>query len=483
MQKPWKPIREPAVAGQFYPADPEALKVTVDDLLDRQEGSSVSGEIVAVVAPHAGYPYSGPTAAAAYRAVRRRPYDAVVVMSPSHREAFEGASVYARGSYRTPLGLVPVEEDLARDILSRDPDAHASDAGHRVDPPSLFGLSRLRGEHAIEVQIPFLQETLSDLRIVPIVMAGSDFDLCRGLGQAIAGASRGRRVLIVASSDLYHGYSYDECVRTDAETLGRIEAFDPEEFSRRVERQECQACGSAPITTAMIAARQMGADRAAVVARANSGDVTGAKDGYVVGYGAALFYRSPSGPEEKEESERLTAEQRERLLHIARTAMREAVYGRPLPPLGDLSGPLRIPRGAFVTLEHRGELRGCIGHVYPHLSLAETVQQMAAAAALRDPRFPPVSPDELPEIEVEISALSLPRKVEDVDQICVGRHGLIVHHPDGQGLLLPQVAVERGWDRETFLAHTCRKAGLSRDAWKRPETEISVFSAEVFGER
>lgn len=483
MQKTWKPIREPAVAGQFYPADPDALRAAVRDLLDQQEGTPVSGEIVAVVAPHAGYPYSGPTAAAAYRAIQGRPYDAVVVISPSHREAFEGASVYARGSYRTPLGLVPVEEDLARDILSRNPDTRASDAGHRVAPPSPFGLSHLRGEHAIEVHLPFLQEILPDLRIVPVVMGGGGFDLCRGLGQAIAGALRGRRALIVASSDLYHGYSYDECVRMDAETLSRIEAFEPEEFSRRVERQECQACGSAPITTAMIAARLMGADRAAVVARANSGDVTGEKDGYVVGYGAVLFYRSPSGPDEEEGFERLSTEQREHLLRIARTALREAVYGRPLPPLKDLPGPLRTPRGAFVTLKRRGELRGCIGHVYPHLSLAETVQQMAAAAALRDPRFPPVSPDELPEIEVEISALGLPQKVEKVEQICVGRHGLIVHHPDGQGLLLPQVAAERGWDRETFLAHTCRKAGLPRDAWKSPEAEISVFSAEVFGER
>lgn len=477
MQKAWNPIREPAVAGQFYPAEPDALRSAVDDLLDSRKDPSVAGEIVAVVAPHAGYPYSGSTAAAAYRAIRHRPYDAVVVLSPSHQEMFEGASVYAHGGYRTPLGTVPVEEDLARDILGRDPDVHASNAGHRVAPPS--PLARLRGEHAIEVQLPFLQEAVPDLRIVPIVIAESDFDLCRRLGQAIARASRGRRVLLVASSDLYHGYSYDECIRTDAETLGRIEAFDPEEFSRRVQRQECQACGSAPITTAMVAARGMGADRAAVVARTNSGDATGMKEGYVVGYGAAIFYRSLPGVREEE----LTATQREHLLRIARTAIREALHGRPLSPPEDLPGPLRAPRGAFVTLKHRGELRGCIGHVYPHQSVAETVQQMAVAAALRDPRFPSVSPDELPEIEVEISVLSLPRKVEGVEQIHVGEHGLIVHHPAGQGLLLPQVAVERGWDRETFLAHTCRKAGLPKDAWKRPETEISVFSAEVFGER
>jgi AmmeMemoRadiSam system protein A len=324
-----------------------------------------------------------------------------------------------------------------------------------------------------------------DLRIVPIVMAGPDLDLCRGLGNAIADASRGRDVLVVASSDLYHGHSYGECLRTDRETLDRIEAFDPEAFARRIASQDCQACGSAPITTAMIAARRMGADRAVVVARTNSGDVTGAKGGYVVGYGAALFYRSASASSQESlrASALLTAGEKEHLLHIARTSIREAARDSPLPPLRDLPVALCVPCGAFVTLKRRGELRGCIGHVQPHRSLAETVQQMAVAAALRDPRFTPVSPEELPEIEVEISVLSPPQRIDRAGQIRVGQHGLIIHHPDGQGLLLPQVAVERGWDRETFLAQTCRKAGLPGDAWKNPETEIHTFTAEVFGER
>ena len=477
------PGREPAVAGQFYPADPDALRSTVHEMIEGRETPPVQGAIVAVVAPHAGYAYSGPTAAAAYRAVRGGAFDAVVVLSPSHREAFEGASVFACGNYRTPLGVVPVEEDLARGILGRAPGAFASDAGHRVDPPSPFGPSGIRGEHAVEVQLPFLQETVPCLRIVPIVMSGAGLELCRGLGNAIADAAQGRNVLVVASSDLYHGHSYEDCLRTDEKTLDRIEAFDPEAFERGVGRHDCQACGSAPITTAMIAARRMGADRAVVVARTNSGDQTGVRGGYVVGYGAALFYRSASGFREEAGQAPLTAVEREHLLHIARSAVREAVHGRPLPPLGDLSAALLAPRGAFVTLTRHGELRGCIGQVQPHSPLAEAVQQMAVAAALRDPRFQPVLPKELPEVEVEISALGPPQRIHRPEQIRVGRHGLIVHHPDGQGLLLPQVAVERGWDRETFLAQTCRKAGLPGDAWKKPQTEIHTFSAEVFGER
>ena len=477
-----KPIREPAVAGQFYPADPEALKATVDDLLDRAEVPAIDGEVLALLAPHAGYPYSGEVAAAAYRSVRRNAYDAVVVVCPSHREAFEGASVYARGSYRTPLGLAPVAEELAREILSRAPDACASDAGHSVSSP--FGFGRIRGEHAIEVQLPFLQEAVPDLRIVPIVMADREFPLCQRLGKAIAEASQGRRVLVVASSDLYHGESYEDCARTDAETLERIRAFNPETFAIGVERRDCQACGSAPITVAMVAAREMGARGAAVVARRNSGDVTGVREGYVVGYGAVVFYGDRSDTALKEElPEDLTPAQRAQLLHVARAAIRAALRNAPPPPLRDLPGPLTAPRGAFVTLKKGGELRGCIGQVYPCQSLAEALQRVAVAAALRDPRFDPVAPDELPEVEIEISVLSALRRITRPEDVRVGTHGLIVQHPEGQGLLLPQVAVERGWDRETFLAQTCRKAGLPRNAWKSPEAEVSVFSAEVFGER
>ncbi len=483
MSKARKPVREPAVAGQFYPADPETLRTTVRDLLGGAEAVSIHGEVFGLVVPHAGYPFSGAVAAAAYQTVRHRPFDAVVVICPSHRERFQGASIFRRGSYGTPLGPVGVAEDLAAEILLETPDAFASEAGHRVASASRFDIGGLRGEHAIEVQLPFLQEIIPDLRIVPIVLSDADFTLCARLGSSIARASQGRSVLVVASSDLYHGESYEACCRADEETLQGIRAFNPEAFARDLERRTCQACGGAAITTAMVSAREMGAERTTIVARENSGDVTGRREGYVVGYGAVVFHGSRAEPPPvRDLPPDLPPDLRERLLRLAREAIGAALGRGPAPAAGARPPPLCESRGVFVTLTEGGNLRGCIGQVRPGQPLAQAVQQLAVSAATRDPRFPPVSPDDLPQIRIEISILSPPRRMVRPEDLLVGTHGLIIRRPGGLGLLLPQVAVEHGWDRRTFLCQTCVKAGLPDDAWLSAEAEVSTFTTERFGE-
>jgi AmmeMemoRadiSam system protein A len=177
----------------------------------------------------------------------------------------------------------------------------------------------------------------------------------------------------------------------------------------------------------------------------------------------------------------LTAPEKQSLLALARRTLEAFLARRPLPE-PDLSSPgLSEPRGVFVTFKRGDELRGCIGWVEPHGPLAEGVREMATAAA-EDPRLDPVRADELPAIRIEISALTPPRRVTSPEEIRVGEHGLIVRRGFDSGLLLPQVAVEHRWDRETFLRQTCRKAGLPAEAWKEAGTEIRVFEAEVFGE-
>ena len=171
------------------------------------------------------------------------------------------------------------------------------------------------------------------------------------------------------------------------------------------------------------------------------------------------------------------------MLIIARQALRDRLAGREMPDLNRASDLLREPRGAFVTLRKRGELRRCIGRFESDLPLDRTVAEMAVAAAIHDPRFPPLTGDALGEIEIEISVLSTLTRITDFGQIRVGEHGLVVSRGPHRGVLLPQVATEEGWDRETFLGMTCRKAGLSFDSWKQADIEISIFSAEVFGER
>jgi len=179
----------------------------------------------------------------------------------------------------------------------------------------------------------------------------------------------------------------------------------------------------------------------------------------------------------------LSDEQKRRLIEVARQSLHAAVAGGPPPDLRTDDPELLEPRGAFVTLKRGGQLRGCIGYVEPRVPLIEAVADNARSAALHDPRFTPVAADELPDIELDISALTPLQPVQDVEEIEVGRHGLMISCGPSRGLLLPQVPVEWGWDREEFLAHTCLKAGLPPDAWRQQDTELLCFEAEVFSER
>lgn len=179
----------------------------------------------------------------------------------------------------------------------------------------------------------------------------------------------------------------------------------------------------------------------------------------------------------------LTTEQQRVLLKLARDTITAHLSGGALPKLPDVQGELALKCGAFVTLHKKGMLRGCIGHMVGMKPLVETVQEMAIAAATEDSRFPSVKTDEMKDIDIEISVLSPMKKITDVSEIQVGVHGIMMSQGWRRGVLLPQVATEQGWDRDTFLTHTCYKAGLSPDAWKSPETTIEIFSAQVFDDR
>ena len=468
------PIRPDVLAGSWYPGEPDALRRQVDRFLDLAPEEEVRGEVVALIAPHAGYAYSGPTAAVAYRQVRGRSYDAVVVLAPSHREPFRGASVYAGGSYRTPLGLVSVDSGLADAIVSGGgSDVHAGLAGHRVSPGGA-------GEHSLEIQLPFLQRVLPEVPIVPIVVGAHDLGACRRIAEAIASAAEGRRVLIVASSDLYHGYSRKACVDTDARTLGLVRAMDETSLYGCFEDGKCQACGDGPILIALMAARSLGADRAEILARTNSSDVTGETGGWVVGYGAVAFVAADGG--DPKVDTRVPEEACDELLRIARRSVERCTRGEALSPPESEHPALAESRGVFVTLTLDGRLRGCIGSLVAAAPLGVGVQQMARKAALRDPRFRPVRPEEVEKLHIEISVLTPLRPLDDVLEVEVGRHGLLIAQGNASGVLLPQVPVELGWDRRTFLEQVCRKAGLPTTAYLDDDVRLWTFEAQVFGE-
>ncbi len=464
------PVRPPAVAGQFYPNDARTLGDAVRGYLESAQPVDLDGRLVALLAPHAGYMYSGPVAGWAYRQVKDRALDTVVVLAPSHRVAFRGVSVWPKGAYRTPLGDVLVDEETCRAILG---------AGWPFND-----LADAHGpEHALEVQIPFLQVALQPgWRLVPVIMGSPDLATAQKAAQAIGKAMEGKRALIIASSDLSHFHGAGRAEELDRKAIRHMEAVDPDSLWEEIQAGKTEACGIGPVLVSLAMARAAGARRGTLLRYAHSGDISGERS-RVVGY-AAMAWTAPARAGATRSAPGidlgLTGEERQTLKSIARSAIQCALEGRPLPAVEGITPTLMEPRGAFVTLEKNRQLRGCIGFIEAVKPLHETVREMAEAAAFRDPRFPALRQEEWPQIQIEISVLTPLRQIRDVEEIRVGVHGLYVIQGSHRGLLLPQVATDYGWDRETFLAHTCTKAGLPKDAWKDPQTRIYVFGADVF---
>lgn len=467
-------VRQPAVAGQFYPAQPDQLRQMVDEFLAEAAVPTLPGDVVALVAPHAGYIYSGKVAAHSYAVLKGRKFERVVVIAPSHFEAFRFVSVYNGDAYATPLGNVPVDKDFAAKLVKLNSLIQLSTRGHTP--------AGEQGEHALEVQLPFLQRTLGEFKLVPIVMGEQDYETERALGVALAKMVKGTNTLIVASSDLSHYHPYDEASKMDHKTLKAIEEWDYLSLSENLELRVWEACGGGPIVATMIAAERLGAKQARLLKYANTGDVTGDKS-RVVGYGAVAFMQLAS-QSSKVEAFSLGQKEKDALIALARKSVETAVREKKLyePSASDFP-TLQQERGVFVTLKEKGELRGCIGLIAAEKPLYLGVRDAATSAALRDPRFPPVTAAELPNLEYEISVLTPFHRVLDVKEVRVGRDGLLMIQGRYEGILLPQVPVEQGWDRKVFLEEACLKAGLPRQAWQDEATDIYSFSALVFGER
>jgi AmmeMemoRadiSam system protein B/AmmeMemoRadiSam system protein A len=469
-------VRKPFVAGSFYLADSSNLSSTIDQYLSNVD-LKVKGEIYGVISPHAGYIYSGQTAAFAYESLKNEGKKLVILLGPSHRYYVKGFSVYNEGKWETPLGTVNVDEVFAEklqsysDLIENEPEAHSA-------------------EHSLEVQIPFLQKVLRNFKIVPIVFNTERFSELSVLADALYEELKDRKDwLIVVSSDLYHGYDYTEAKTVTDEVDNYIENFDYKgllRYDREMrESGACAACGCSAIAVLLRVMEKIGVKEASLLNKTTSGDVTGEKSGYIVGYGAWIFLQNMINKTGDEESEskfefNLTGEDKEKLLTIARKTISECIRNKKIPDFKVGNEILQKNCGAFVTLKKAGALRGCIGHIIGDKPLFLVVKDMAIAAATQDYRFPPVTTSEIDDIEIEISVLTPMQKVNNVDEIEVGRDGLMIKRGYMSGLLLPQVPVEQGWDKQTFLEHLCYKAGLPSDAWK--SSELWKFQAIVFSE-
>jgi len=471
-------IRQAGVAGSFYPADPKTLTAMIDDLLAHATPPPVHDPILAAVAPHAGYQFTGPVAATTFAELKGRKFSRVVVIGPTHYVAFNFTSVYDGDAYATPLGTVQVDKAFARQLVKMGPTLQLSGMGHDITPAG--------AEHSIEVELPWLQRVLGNFQLVPIVMGDQSYESSRALGVALAKLIQDKNTvgstLILASSDLSHYHTYDEAETIDHKTLGALAAWDYFSMSRNFQTGVWEACGGAPIVAAMIAAERMGANQAMVLKYGNSGD-TSADRTRVVGYSADLFVKAPSA-KAVETPFSLNDHDKNELLALARKSVEMAVAEhKEYEPEANLSEALNQDRGAFVTLRESGELRGCIGYTSATKPLYRTVRETATLAALRDSRFRPVDVSELPKLNYEVSVLSPLRRVLDTQQIQIGRDGLLMKNGDNEGLFLPQVPVEQKWGLQKYLQELCvEKANMPSNCWQDPNTDIFRFTAVVFGE-
>ena len=271
-------IRHPAVAGMFYSEKKISLDQDVAMVLEESREIDVKGDIIGMVVPHAGYIYSGGVAARAYRQLVDSDIEIVVVIAPSHCEYFTEISIYDGFAYATPLGTLPVDKELAQQLTEQSPQIVLSEKGHRFE------------EHALEVQLPFLQKVIENFRFVPIVMGEHSQDNITSLANGLSQVLHGKRALIVASSDLSHFYNDEKANVLDQVVVDDIENFDDDKLFRDLQSGECEMCGGGPVVAAMKACKQLGATKSQVLLYRNSGDITGDRD-EVVGYLSAIFIK------------------------------------------------------------------------------------------------------------------------------------------------------------------------------------------------
>ena len=464
-------VRPATQANRFYTGDAEELKQEVDSFLTIHHGKTQYENVAALIVPHAGYYFSGNVAASAYMSIDvKKPYKRIFLLGPSHHEWLDGASVNtAADYYATPLGNVKVDHEMALKLVEDSvffyrPEAHAQ-------------------EHCLEVQLPFLQRRFGENLppIVPIIISTNDYEKLKRMAEVLKPYFTNENLFII-SSDFSHYPSYEDAYEVDARTGKAIETGNVEEFIAAIETNAhsgkrnlaTSACGEFPIVTLMLMLD--GGYEVKHLMYQNSGDIDNHDHSRVVGYHSFAFLL-------KEKTDfTLTDTDKKLLKEIALKSIRDSLDGKPIADSSTLTSDhsvLQEKCGAFVSLHKFGRLRGCIGHFGEDYPLHEMVAEMARAAAFEDPRFMPVSREELDDIDIEISVLTPMRRIQSLDEFELHRHGIYICKGYRSGTFLPQVADEVNWTKEEFVGHCSQdKAGLGWDGWR--DAELYVYEAIVF---
>ncbi len=423
-------IRSPAVAGKFYPESPAKLEKMIQGMVDEKVGRE---EVIGLVSPHAGYIYSGSVAAATI--ARVKPKDTFIILGPNHSGRGKPFSIMTEGTWQTPLGEVAIDSRLAKQILDGSAYLEEDESAHQ-------------SEHSIEVQLPFLQYFMKDFRLVPIVLTHATGSVYKEIGSAIARAVKdsSREVVIIASSDMTH-YEPDESARRkDNSAIEAMLALDEDELLKRVDESKISMCGYAPVVSLISAVKELGAREAELVSYQTSGDTTGDYRS-VVGYAGIIIKGARVSP----------------LVKLAREAVETYVReGKVIEPSDELTPDMEESAGVFVSIHKFGELRGCIGTLEPiEKNVAEEIITNAISSVTRDPRFPPVAPNELKDLSYSVDVLTKPEPVENKDQLDPKKYGLIVECGSSRGLLLPDLEGVDSVDKQIDIC--CRKAGIELD--------------------
>jgi AmmeMemoRadiSam system protein B/AmmeMemoRadiSam system protein A len=473
-----KVVFSSTLAGRWYPADANTLRKEVSQLFQNTEVKSAN-DIIALILPHAGYQYSGRTAAMGLASLGRQ-YKRIIVIGPSHYTPMEDIlSVPRETVYRTPLGDVTIDVEFINKLLAY---------------PQFQTVSRANQlEHSTQIQVPLLQFTQKDFKLVPIV-AGQCSMQTISKAASILNSLTDADTLVIASSDFVHygpNYGYvpfkenvpQEIKNLDMGAYKYIEQLDNDGFVEYRNKTGATICGNVPI--AILLSMLDKSSQAQLINYTTSGQLTGDFTNSVSYFAVSFSGRWSKIAPVKQESNAsgLTEEDKKQLLDFARKSI---VYfldkQQPLDVSdANLSERLKVARAAFVTLNKNHQLRGCIGDIFPRQPLYKSVISNAVNAAVSDPRFYPVSKDELKDITIEISALTPPKPVGSYQDIRIGTDGVVLKKDGYSAVFLPQVAPEQNWSRDEMLTHLSLKAGLPADAWKQGASFL-VFQAEVFGE-
>lgn len=463
-------IRHPVIAGKFYPADKSSLTSMLDSMIEQSEKIETWGRPLALISPHAGFIYSGPTAAAGYRLLRDYPQiRTALIIGFKHQVDYKGIAIWDRGAWQTPLGVTQIDTELASKI-------------RRASKYIASGESYFYGEHSLETQLPFLQYVNPEIKIVPLQIGLQEKKMIDELVRVVPEAIGERKdVVIIASTDLTHYKSRSKCREIDNRTAGYIRELKGRELWQAEEKGTVELCGAGPVAATIEIAKKLGANEARILRQSDSGDFSRDTTSVVSYLSAVIYHQEHKTSGQDSDEAYLSPEEKQILIKIARNSIEAWLEGKPIPEFDPPHGVLTKDGAAFVTINKNHRLRGCIGYTEAFMPLYQAVSSCAVKAASEDPRFPRLAGDEYPEIQLEISVLTPLKEIEEIEQIKVGKHGLMIFKGNRRGLLLPQVASSYGWSRTEFLEHTCQKAGLSPGCWEN-DCKIMVFSAEVFGE-